>query len=266
MGAERRDGRPTGGDIRIAADEGGHPIHVGLIGCDGETRRNLVGLLRRYGCDASTDVRIDFFEDAAALGVACTEGRYRCQLAVLDCDAGFAGGGIAEAGRLRAEGAMCPLVLVASDGSCAVEGYGVGAVGYLIKPVGYEELSEAIARAALLREASGPMVVLATGARKMPIDVSQLMCCRASGHYVVLYRWGRPPLRVRVSFHDIEQVLGPFPQIERSTRGYLVNFDYVAAVDGFDFVLIDGSRVPIGQRNASRVKAAYHDYVDVRCA
>lgn len=273
MGADRRNGRPAGDDgrsasggIRIAADEGGYPMHVGLIGCDGETRRNLVGLLRRYGCDASTDVHIDFFEDAAALGDACAEGRHRYQLAVLDCDAEFAGGGIAEAERLRAEGATCPLVLVASDDRCAVEGYRVGAVGYLIKPVGYEDLSEAIARIALLRETGGPMVVLTAGARKMPIDVSQLMCCQSSGHYVVLHRWGRPPLRVRASFHDLEQVLEPFPQIERSTRGYLVNFDYVAAVDGFDFVLIDGTRVPIGQRNASRVKAAYHDYVGARCA
>ena len=240
-------------------------MRVGLIGCDDETLWSLAGQLRRYGRDASADVRVDSFEDAASLCTACADEKYRYDLVVLDCDADFAGGGIAEAQRLRAGGALCPLVLVASDERCAVGGYGVGAVGYLLKPIRYEELSVALARIALLRAGSGAMVFLTVGAHGMAIDVSQLMYCHSSGHHVVLYRRAQPPLRVRTSFCDVERALELFPQICRSTRGYLVNFDYVVAAEGFDFVLADGSRVPIGQRNAFRVKAAYRDYVVARC-
>lgn len=241
-------------------------MRVGLIGCDDETLWSLAGQLRRYGRDASAGVRVDSFEGAASLCAACADEKYRYDLVVLDCDAGFAGGGIAEARRLRAGGALCPLVLVASDERCAVGGYGVGAVGYLLKPFRYEELSAVLARTALLRAGSDTMAFLAVGAHRMAIDVSQLMYCHSSGHHVVLHRRAQPPLRVRTSFSDVERALEPFPQVCRSKRGYLVNFDYVVAAEGFDFVLADGSRVPIGQRNASRVKAAYRDYIGVRCA
>lgn len=240
-------------------------MRVGLIGCDDETLWNLAGQLRRYGREISAGVRVDSFEDAASLCSACADEKYRYDLVVLDCDAGFAGGGIAEARRLRAGGALCPLVLVASDERCAVDGYGVGAVGYLLKPVGCGELAEVLARIASLPAAGRAVALLTVGSRKMSIDVSQLMCCRSSGHYVILHRCAQPPMRVRVNFCDVERSLEPFPQICRSTRGCLVNLDYVVAVEGFDFVLTDGSRVPIGQRNASRVKAAYRDYVGARC-
>lgn len=241
-------------------------MRAGLVGCDDETLWSLAGQLRRYGRDASTGVRVDSFEDAASLCAACSDEKYRYDLVVLDCDADFAGGGIAEARRLRAGGALCPLVLVASDERCAVDGYGVGAVGYLLKPVGCGELAEVLARIASLPAAGRAVALLTVGSRKMSIDVSQLMCCHSSGHYVILHRCAQPPMRVRVNFCDVERSLEPFPQICRSTRGCLVNLDYVVAVEGFDFVLTDGSRAPIGRRNASRVKAAYRDYIGARCA
>ncbi|MCH4053340.1 MAG: LytTR family DNA-binding domain-containing protein [Atopobiaceae bacterium] len=147
-----------------------------------------------------------------------------------------------------------PIVFVTSSRDFAVEGYTVQAAGYLIKPVGKEELVRTLDSIRLPE----PFVRIGTG--RLPVRVGDVVWCKADGHYVEVHALTET-YRVRASFSEAQSALEPYGSFYLSARGYLVNLAFVRGMDQAEFVLRNGMRVPISLRNVADAKAAWSGYL-----
>lgn len=200
--------------------------------------------------------------------VRCTA--YRCGEALLmdleEGDADFAllfldifmGGitGIDTARRIRGLGRSTPLVFLTSSPDFAVESYDVEAAGYLLKPLREEKLERLLRR--LLEREGRPPVALPVGRSTVHLSRREILYAESMAYKLKIYRTGGEVLEVRWKLDDLEAVLRD-PRFLRCHQSYLINMDQVARVER-DFLLQDGSRVPIRVRSRRQILDAYHRY------
>ncbi|RSX55391.1 LytR/AlgR family response regulator transcription factor [Bifidobacterium samirii] len=97
------------------------------------------------------------------------------------------------------------------------------------------------------------------------VDTERLAYCRADLHRVAFHDAldpARPAFSVRMSFSTLESALAGMPWFFVCARGYVVNLDCVAGLDGDAFVLSRGGvRVPVSRRRAAEARARYADHV-----
>lgn len=165
--------------------------------------------------------------------------------------------GMDAARAVRAAGDACAVAFFTSSPDFAVEGYKVGAVGYLVKPFGYEELA-ALLRAGEPKEM--PFIELPVGGAPVKLLLSHILWCESRGHLVLVHTAGDGTLPVRLPFAEVSALLLGYPQFLVCYRGCLVNLDQVKSLSGLDFILHDGTRVPVRQRELSAVKRDFADY------
>lgn len=263
-------------------------MRIGIVEDNAEDGAALAALvsarLAGEGCEGGAagaeGGRVDVFSTAQAFRDAYRPGLF--DIVLLDCylDGEETGMGIARA--LRAAGDDAAVLFTTSSPDFAVEGYEVGAVGYLMKPVDAAKLDAALARlpkraagagAQAARRAAGiPVAIPASGNRDCPasIDASALTYCMADGHYLNLHfdahATSRETLRARMRFRDLEEALSAHRRFYQCARGCLVNLEYVVSVGDGDFVLASGAHVPITQRNlnAARKRWAEHMFARMR--
>lgn len=200
----------------------------------------------------------------------------------LDCYLPGADTGMDIARRVRAAGDGAPIAFVTSSVDFAVEGYDVGAVGYVVKPPRVDAVASALDRAmaqlqvgggaaggadgaaeASLRGMAPKHIIEARGVGGAPveIDLRALRWCTTSGHYldIALERadGSLHVMRVRMRFKDLLEVASGIPSLYSCMRGCLVDLTFVVRLEGHDFILRDGTRMPISRQNIVRARDAF---------
>ena len=179
-------------------------------------------------------------------------------LLLLDCilDEGdpSASTGIDLARQVRDAGDSTPIVLITTSRDFAIDGYSVHAVGYLVKPTTQEELGR------VLDDISLPAALVRIGATQTDIPVADVVWCRARGHRVEVHT-RRGARELRTSLRELQDALVAHGHFLSPARGYLVNLAYIAGLEGADFVMGDGTRVPISRDAVAAMRTAWTDYL-----
>ena len=233
-------------------------MRVALIE-DCESERNaLADHLTRYGDERHRPITVEPFATTDAFTSAYVPGWFN--LLVLDCYLDNGSTGLKVARELRAHGESCPIVFATNSPDFAVEGFEVNACASLLKPVSYEKLCAALDRA--LSGADLPQLArLDLQGKRVMLDMNKLLYVKSDGHYVEIFGTGDQTKRLRANFKDVQGALEPFGQTYSPARGLLVNFEHVVRLEGLDFVLDDGTRVPISKQNASAARTAYANFM-----
>lgn len=231
-------------------------IAIGICEDSPEDLRQLQTALERlvpaiYG----EPVRCTAYRCGEALLMDLEEGGADFALLFLDI---FMGGitGIDTARRIRELGRSTPLVFLTSSPDFAVESYDVEAAGYLLKPLKEEKLERLLRR--LLEREGQPPVALPVGRSTVHLSRREILYAESMAYKLKIYRTGGEVLEVRWKLDDLEDVLRD-PRFLRCHQSYLINMDQVARVER-DFLLQDGSRVPIRVRSRRQILDAYHRY------
>lgn len=158
---------------------------------------------------------------------------------------------------LRRRGDTAPAMLVTSSPDYAVSGYAADARSYLLKPATYGRLAAELDRLGI---ADGPTqlrtVELADGCVMAPETIAYAQSDR---HYVKIFDSSGALTRLRMTFGQLEEALAEWPQLFYANRGLLVNLDFVSRLDDGDFVLFDGTRLPVGRRLLTQAREALAD-------
>lgn len=266
-------------------------MRIAIVEDNAADYRLLSNLLRRYADErAATGAEAEApgivrFSSAACFRTSYVPGEF--DLIALDCylqggatpgtgtrDGAAAGAGTGRAEdvtgvdlarELRAEGDRTPVLFTTSSMDFVLDGYEVGAAAYLVKPIAYAKLSAALDRI-WPADAADPerlfTVPVDNAGTVASLPVDSLRSCRVDGHYLLLDIDARGRrragieddalLRPRMPLRQLVDELGEDERFWACARGYLVNLDRVRAIDGLDFILDDGSLVPISRRNLSR--------------
>ena len=156
-----------------------------------------------------------------------------------------------------AVGDDCSIVFTTTSRDFAVDGYRVRATGYLVKPYPYEDLSTLLLMDSPKEQ---PFIELPLGTSGVKLLLSHILWCESRGHYVQVHTTGNGNMTVRMSFSDFTALLLPYPQFLVCFRGCLVNLEQVKSFNRTDFILHDGTKVPIRQRDSAIAVRAYAEY------
>lgn len=225
---------------------------------DRSSRQAMAELLKLYAFEIAFSCDIDFYESGGNLLYEIEDGAlFDIVFLAIQMD-GMSG--IEVARRLRRLKYTGSIIFSTTCPNFAVESYDVGAGGYLLKPLSYDKLCQTLNRILGAMITDTYPIRYRNGMVHIPyadilyVESSNSKCtlyCRDGSSYI-LYK----------HLSEIEKELCD-PRFLRCHQSYLVNMDYVRAVDkGFE--LVTGQQILIRQRQLKTVRQSYLDYA-ARC-
>ena len=154
--------------------------------------------------------------------------------------------GIEAARRLREFDSAVTLIFLTNMEQCAVHGYEVDALDFVVKPINYYRFSSMMKKALRRIDKSREKEILVRSSTRITrLPISQLYYVEIRDHLLIFHSqqgdldaWGK--------LSDVERELEGHDFI-RCNNSNLVNLRYVSAMEG-DTVVVAGSRLPVSQR------------------
>lgn len=165
--------------------------------------------------------------------------------------------GVETARKIREKDALAALVFVTTSQSHAVESYGVRACGYLVKPYNYGDFTKTMELAGVEKIRNARFISV----ERERVLLREILWCDREAHYTQIHTDGRGVLRFRVPFGELAGLLSPYPQFLPCYKGCIVNAERVERMDGLDFVMDAGGKVPFAQREKKRLEGLYHAWL-----
>lgn len=189
------------------------------------------------------------------------ERRPKADLILMDIDMpGMSGMEAAEL--LRGYDDQTLLVFVTNLAQYAIRGYSVDALGFVVKPVSYDDLSLCMDRAMReLARQSGATVSLPTPEGRRVVNVRSICYIDMLRHDLYYHLDGEAePLRLRGSMRQAEDELGPQGFL-RISSGCLINMAQVKLIRQGSVVMGDGTELYFSRAKRKGCLEALADYV-----
>lgn len=167
--------------------------------------------------------------------------------------------GIELAHKLRERDQETLLVLVSPDAQWAVESYRVRAHDYLMWPFDDAQFDEVMGLCYTTLQRRRPFIEIKEGRLTTRVLLEEILYTDYHNHYVQLHLKDRV-IRTYMPFQAFAERMAPHPRFLNCYRNVMVNMDRVEATDDKDFVLNDGSRVPISRTERLEILQRYQDY------
>lgn len=231
------------------------PLNIAI--CEDQTAdiSLLTGYIRRSGIDAQYDV----FSSGEEFLEHFTTGRYDMIFMDIYMN-GMRGVQVVE--RVREADRNVVIAFATSSTEHALEGYRLGVLKYLEKPVSANQVVEAM-RLAIMNRAAKATISLLIGGKYLDIPLDDIMYFENQNHAVIIHMT-HMALRTSqtVRLDNIAGKLLSHPFI-RSHKSYLVNLRYVSEIDPTfgDFVMQNGDRACIRRRDRKKIQDAYETYL-----
>ena len=232
-------------------------IFMRIAVCDDQLsmRKQLCSMLESYFNRCSLYARMDDFHSAEAFLAEFKPGKY--QMVFLDI---YMPGitGIALAARIRETDRACELVFTTCSPDHAMESYAFYTAGYLLKPYTERQLYDVMDWCMMHPSADLPTLSITCRHERITLLISEIVYFEIFGRECSVHTQDKTLITNR-SLSEFEGSLTP--SFLRCHRSFLINMDYVAKIDGGDFLLAGGARVPISAETAPRIKQSYFDYM-----
>ncbi|WP_343249215.1 LytTR family DNA-binding domain-containing protein [Diplocloster hominis] len=223
---------------------------------DNETERNnLADCLRHLLRERRLDAVVCAFESGGEM-LAAMNGK---AFPINFLDIYMEGmGGVELAQRIAECDPKAAIVFTTSSADHMAESYAVGAVHYLVKPYTENDAAVALDRCLRLTGRPEPYIVLNIERESKKVLLSQIRMVEFQNR-CCLIRTNQGEIRVYMRLDELQSRLAD-RRFLRCHRSYLVNLDYVTGTKGSDFLMNDGSLVPIKREDKASAKAAFEDY------
>ncbi|MDR2108856.1 MAG: LytTR family DNA-binding domain-containing protein [Coriobacteriales bacterium] len=168
--------------------------------------------------------------------------------------------GVQVAERIRELDSQVVIVFTTTSDDFTRESYRLNAYKYMLKPIQYEDVLDALELAVVKRDrAQGATLNIISDGEpvSVPISAIEFVESRERRSYIVMEDGSS--YSTPTTIDALEKML-PSPQFLRSHRSFIVNLDHVEDVDE-DFVMDTGERAYIRVKDFRRIKHAYDDYL-----
>ena len=219
-------------------------------------QKQLKEYLTRYGTESDQAFSIAVYDDGAALLEA-----YRGQYDILLLDIQMKDmDGMTAAKRIRAIDEEIVNVFITNMQQYAIEGYSVGALDYLLKPVTYYAFSqcmERVIRRIKRKDKTYLLVNSPQGGRK--IDADELLHVEIHSHSLI-YHTKSGDISAIGSMKEVEDSLSGLP-FYRCNKGDLINLAHVDGIRDGDAV-VGGKTVPVSRAKKKAFLDALNRYIN----
>lgn len=229
-------------------------VKIGIVDDEKEAREQLKGEVARFGAEYHMEFEVREFDSAAAYLSAAADG---CDILYLDVDMPqMTGMELAE--KIRETDTDIILIFCTNLQQFALNGYGVSALGFLVKPVQWYSFHMYLDRAVkTLRERAlrameqGPgRIIVKSGADSVVVNAAEIQYVEVEAHYLIYHIKSRESgeetaLRTRGSMQDAAAQLTPWG-FARCNASFLVNLSRITLVNRMELHL-GQTTLPIGR-------------------
>jgi Response regulator of the LytR/AlgR family len=223
---------------------------------DREFDRNQISeFILHYTGQTMLDIEVDEYADGEALLDAYRELRY--PIVFLDI---FMKGlsGVDAAYKIRERNADCLLIFTTESPDYMAAGFDVGATHYLLKPLTYKRVEEALNRCRRIFSENERYFCVTADRRTVQIRFRDVLYTEVFGKLVLIHTAGGE-VKTYTPLGQIADMLsgGPFLQCHRC---YIVNMNFISGVLDDCFVLDNNETIPIRRKGRQDLKDAYSRY------
>lgn len=227
---------------------------LSVLVCDDlkEDRVALARMVEQFGQTHGMEFRVETAPSAGAVRAMWRPGRW--DIAFLDIY--MPGQSGVEAARwLKEHDPACALIFSTTSVEHGPTGYDLGVSDYLVKPIAQEDVDSALDWVCRVRARDLRTLSVQTNWEKRDIRLRDIRYIEIQGKVACIHTAGED-ISTRRGMDDLAAELGADKRFFRCHRSFLVNLSYVARIEGRDFVLEDGRRVPIGVSSLTAAKWA----------
>lgn len=230
-------------------------LHVAVVEDEEFYRSQLTEYIQQYAREQNLQIMTTAYEDGAMLA-----DHYKPVYDIILLDIVMKGmSGIEAARKIRETDDSVVLVFITQTSQYAIDGYGVGALDYILKPLDYHGFSMHFSAAAARvqnRRSKAIMLTLPSGiVRLRTQDIYYVEVKNHDLHYYT----ENGVYRVRGTMQAAEKMLAPYFFV-RSNYWYLVNLAHVSQIDK-NIVKVGEYSLEISRRNRAEFMKAVTDYM-----
>lgn len=233
-------------------------IKIAICDDEQDCRKNVEILVRKYEQTHPIDFAISIFSSGAQLLDAPTP--YDIYL----LDILMPGlNGMMIATELRQSDSLAAIIFLTSSPEFALEGYGVHALDYLIKPISEEKLFKSLDHALTHRkeEQQNELLIPCNGAFQS-ISPDSIEYVEARQERLVFYLCNGKTIESIGTLLSLEQKLTADPHFVKPHRSYLVNMAYIQELNGKELRTSPCYLpVPIARGHFGELKKTYLSYM-----
>ncbi len=170
--------------------------------------------------------------------------------------------GLELAERIRARNEASEILFLTSSPEYALDAFDVAACGYLLKPVDKEKFDKIVLSAAYrLTLPENPYLLLKTRDGMRKILFRELVMVESFNHDRVCTLTDGSKTVTADTLSSLMERLSDDPRFFSPHRAYIINMEYIAALNAAGVLLSTGQQVPVSRTNYAALKQAYMDYL-----
>lgn len=166
--------------------------------------------------------------------------------------------GMEAAETLRAEGCDCAIIFVTVSTEHYARSYEVDAEHYLVKPITYERVCQALDRCRKVLAESARCISFAPGGREILVPLRQIRYAEVFRNQTIVHAFRDIPLRCTLEAAARQISDRWFFQTHRS---FLVNMRYIAERRENDIYLTTGEKIPLSRTCTKAFEREYGQFL-----
>ena len=225
--------------------------------CDDSSavRKRISEYITQYADQFMLDFQIETFQTGADLLDAFQKSEFKIIFLDIIMD-GISG--VETAYRIRKKDSECMVVFITTSPDFMAEGFDLGAVHYLLKPLTYKMVEEALNRCKRLFIESEKYLSIVTNRHTVRVRFKDILYIEVYGKCTFIHTLNGS-LKTYNPLFKIATLLidGPFLECHRC---YIVNMCYISDVLEDCFKLDNGEKIPIRRKGRQAIKDGYYKY------
>ena len=166
--------------------------------------------------------------------------------------------GVEAAREIRKRQSEAAIVFTTSSPNHMAEGFDLGALHYLIKPIEAESVNVALNRCIKQIDVLEAYIEVHTGQNLRRVLLSGVLFVEARDKYCVM-KTPEEEIFVRMPMFEMQSMLRD-ERFLRCQRSFIINMDHVLRVEGNDFIMSDGTPIPVRRQERTQLKTAFEAY------
>ena len=159
--------------------------------------------------------------------------------------------------KLREDGFMGDIVFVTDKPEYAIDAFSVDARGYILKPYSPQHVFEVLDRVTSF--SSLQTIAIKIGRQFIKVPIFGIMYIESCAHDCVFHCRQDSVYTSRCKLDDVQADINNSKFI-RCHKSYLVNMNYVQSISPNEFIMSDGSAIPITKKDSVMIKDIYERF------
>jgi DNA-binding LytR/AlgR family response regulator len=215
-------------------------------------------LVEGYGQGRQLGFNVSCFHSGDELLASMVQGR---RFAIIFLDVIMRpSSGIQTARKIRGLDTNCSIIFATNSRAHAIDGYGVRALHYLLKPVGEEALAEVLDQAMQAQSPllpKGILIKTRQGSHSIPLD--NIVFAESDARVIIIHKRSQETIRFYERLDNFELQCQD-ARFLRCHKSFLVNLDFVRSIVQNSITMETGQLIPVSI-SISRAKEVFASYM-----